>query len=79
MTEKRGGFFSALPLQRYEVVAIGGKTVQKEKNSVDLAALADEIERRGLKFADVVEGQYEMPSDDEMAAILKAMRAAASK
>lgn len=37
--------------------------------------LADEILRRRLKFADVVDGQYEMLSDDEHEAIAAAIRA----
>lgn len=36
--------------------------------------LADEIERRKLKFADVVAGQYEMLSQDEIDMICAALR-----
>jgi hypothetical protein len=42
--------------------------------SKELIALADEIERRGLKFADVIEGRYEMPSEEEHEAICMALR-----
>lgn len=41
---------------------------------LDLAALADEFERRGIKFADMPPGQYQMPSAVEMTAVLAAMR-----
>lgn len=40
---------------------------------VDLAALAEEIRRRGIKFADVVDGHYEMLSGDEIEAICRAL------
>ena len=45
----------------------------------NLATLANEIERRELKFADVVDGQYEMLSSDELSAVVKALRDAAAK
>ena len=42
-------------------------------HEVDLIALANDIERRRLKFADVVDGHYEMPSEDEHEAIILAL------
>jgi hypothetical protein len=46
-------------------------------DAIDPAALADEIDRRKLKFADVVQGHYEMPSEDEHDCIVRALRSLA--
>ena len=43
-------------------------------DDVDPVMLADEIEKRRLKFADVVDGHYEMPSEDEHHCIIRALR-----
>jgi len=43
-------------------------------DDVDPTKLADEIQRRRLKFADVVAGHYEMPSEDEHDCIVRALR-----
>ena len=43
--------------------------------NIDFARLADEIESRRLKFADVVDGEYEMPSGIEHGFIVAALRA----
>jgi hypothetical protein len=43
-------------------------------DDVDPTKLADEIDRRKLKFADVVDGHYEMPSEDEHEVIVRALR-----
>ena len=44
-------------------------------DNVDCKALANEIWKRGLKFADVVAGQYEMLSHDELHTVAEALRA----
>ena len=41
---------------------------------IDANELADEIERRGIKFSDLPLGQYEMPSAEEVAIIVAALR-----
>ena len=40
----------------------------------DIKALADEIDRRKIKFADLVHGKYEMPSDQELEWITTGLR-----
>jgi hypothetical protein len=43
-------------------------------DDIDPLKLADEIDRRRLKFADIVDGHYEMPSEDEHHCIIRALR-----
>jgi hypothetical protein len=43
----------------------------------EISDLADEIERRRLKFADMIPGHYEMLSDDEHELIVSLLRTAA--
>ncbi len=40
---------------------------------MDFVALAQEIRERRLKFADVIDGEYEMPSEEEHEAIIRAL------
>lgn len=48
--------------------------IRPEYTDRERRALADEIERRRLKFADVVAMQYEMLSENEHDMILEALR-----
>jgi hypothetical protein len=48
-----------------------------DEEAAELRQLADDIAERGLKFADMPQGQYEMPSQWEHDMIVLALRSLA--